>query len=157
MNKILGLSLSVVTFTSMGLTSKPAFANCQSVSYWQTANGSCIDLTALTQLGDIQAAIAKPPVFSNDDVEVTNLRLISNSIGVDVRGVVKNISDQPIRVGMIDYEIVDSNGVPIDDGTFVISKNINPGQTIAISAFETEKDLQGNRVSSLNIRVLKMW
>lgn len=148
--------LGLVAITSIGFTSKPVLADCNSISYWQTSDGRCVDLTVLTQLGAIQAELSKPPVFENEEVEVTKLRLVSNSIGVDVRGTVKNISTQPVRVGMIDYEIVDFNGTPIDDGTFVTAKTINPGQTIAISDFISKKDLQGNRVSSLSVRVLSM-
>ncbi|OKH23892.1 hypothetical protein FACHB389_30240 [Nostoc calcicola FACHB-389] len=151
------LSLVIATAISVEFANKPALADCNSVSYWQTSNGTCVDLSSFSQLGSIQAELSKPPVFGNKNVDITNLRLVPNSIGVDIKGTVKNISQQSIEVGMIDYELVNSNGVPIHDGTFVVSKNVRPGQTIAISAFATSEDLEGYRASNLSVRVLKMW
>ena len=155
MKKIFVFGLTIIT--SIGFSIKPVLADCDSVSYWQTNNGRCIDLTVFTHLGAIEAEMTKPPVFENDAVSVTNLRIIPGSFGADVRGTVKNISAESVRVGMIEYELVASDGTPIDDGTFIVSKTIKPGQTIAISSPVGKNDLQGNRVSSLSVRVLNMW
>ena len=157
MKHLMTLSLAIATAISVNFTSKPALADCNSVSYWQTSNGTCFDLSSFSKLGTIQTELSKPPVFGNKKVDVTNLRLVPNSIGVDIKGTVKNISQESVEVGMIDYELVNSNGVPIHNGTFVISQTLSPGQTIAISDFTTSEKLEGSRPSSLGVRVLKMW
>ena len=154
MKSFMTLGLFIATAIAVGLTNKPALANCNFLSYWQTSDGRCFNLTALTELGSLQKEISKPPVFHNTEIAVTNLRLIRNESGVDVRGTVTNVSKQSIQVGEIDYELVNSNGIPIADGTFVVSKTLSPGQTIAISKFISSNDLQGNRVSSLSVRAL---
>ena len=155
MKSFMTLGLFIATAIAVGLTNKPALANCNFLSYWQTSDGTCFNLTAFTQLGAIQSELSKPPVYGNKNIDVTNLRLIRTSIGADVRGTVTNISKQPIRVGMIDYELVNSNGVPIHDGTFVVTKTLQPSQTISISTFITPSDLQ--RYSASSLSVLKVW
>lgn len=151
------IALTLVLSVGAGISNKPALANCNSLSYWQTSDGRCFDLTAFTELGILQKEMSKPPVFNNGEVAVTNLRLIRNEIGVYVRGTVTNTSKNSVRVGMIDYELVNSNGIPIDDGTFAVSKTLTPGQTIAISDLISSSDLQGNSPSRLSVRPVKVW
>lgn len=156
MKHLMTLSLAIATAISVNFTSKPALANCNSLSYWQTSDGRCFDLTALTELGSLQKEISKPPVFSNENIAITNLRLVASSISSNVRGTVTNTSKNSITVGMVDYELVNASGVPIADGTFIVQKTLSPGQTIAISNLISSSNLQGNKPSSLSVRAINV-
>jgi len=157
MKHLMTLCLVIATASSVNFTIKPVLADCNYLSYWQTSDGRCFNLSSLSELGAIQTKSSQTPVFSNKKIAVTNLRLVPSSIGVDIKGTVKNISQESVEVGNIDYELVNSNGVPINNGTFVISQRLTPGQTIAISDFTTSEKLEGSQPSSLGVRVLKMW
>lgn len=150
------MALTLVLAVASGFSDKPALANCDTLSYWETSDGRCFDLTAFTELGNLQKEISRPPVFSNENIAITNLRLVASSISTNVRGTITNTSKNSITVGMVDYELVNASGVPIADGIFIVQKTLRPGQTIAISNLISSSDLQGNKPSNLSVRAINV-
>lgn len=157
MKQVFFLRLFFTVFISVAFSNKIVLADCNTLSYWQTSSGQCIDLTALSNLTAIQKELNKPPVFSNNNLEVTNLRLIKSEIGTTVRGTVTNKSNTSLKVDFIDYQLVNSSGVPIYNGTFVVSTIISPNKIIAISNFIGLNALQRYKPSTLKIEVLRSW
>lgn len=143
----LSLIFSLLIFAPL-----PAFADCDYVNYWQFIDGTCFDLTQMS----IRPVSVPKAVFSNSSVEVTNLRLQRTSVAIEVRGIVKNISEAPIRIFSISYQILDATNAPIHPGTFIVSEIVQPEQSIAISDIIMPSDLQGKSISTLKVEALSV-
>lgn len=126
------------------------------VSYYQTADGVCIDLTYMSEMSSQSRSDANP-IFSDDfgEIAVTNLRLDPNSIGADVRGTIQNTASYDIEVFNVRYQLL-SGGTPIYSGSFFVDAVLSPGQTLAIEDFVLEDDLQGRSPRSLEVEALSV-
>ena len=102
--------------TAIFITSNtiPTLAECNYTSYWETDEGNCIDLTELSRFPTDLSISSQP-------VEVKNLEIVSNDFGIDIQGVVTNISTRSVSIAEVSYGILDSNDRILYKGSFVLS------------------------------------